>query len=211
MVILAGGAPPTFAALEAIPPDALLIAVDSGADHALSAGLRIDLAVGDFDSISATGLTTLARESIALERHPEQKDATDLELALEAALSFEPRRVLVVGGTAGRLDHLMAEFLLLGSPMLADVEVDALLGTATLNVVRGERSFEDLPGTLVSLMALHGPAVGVVTEGFTYPLADETLLPGSTRGVSNTFEKAKASVRVREGVLIVVRPGTTRV
>ena len=68
-------------------------------------------------------------------------------------------------------------------------------------------AFEGEPGELLTLLALHGPAEGVTTDGLAYPLRDETLEPGSSRGVSNVFDRATARVTVERGVLLAVRPG----
>jgi thiamine pyrophosphokinase len=114
---------------------------------------------------------------------------------------------VVVGVADGRLDHLLAGLLLLGAERYAGFEIDAVLGSATAHVVRRERRLEGEPGELVSLLALHGPAEGVVTEGLVYPLRDETLPPGSSRGVSNVFAAAEARITVARGVLVALRPG----
>src|SRR4249919_533273 len=107
VVIFAGGTRPLARRVRAIASEAsFVIAADSGADHARALGVPVDLAVGDFDSISAEGLGALERAGVRLEHHPSQKDATDLELALAAALALQPRRVVVLGGVHGRLDHL---------------------------------------------------------------------------------------------------------
>ena len=96
---------------------------------------------------------------------------------LRAIPSFSntPRRILVVGGAGGRLDHLLGELSLLASDVYAGVELDAVLGRATVNVVRGQRSLVGRVGEVVSLLALHGQAVGVATEGLVYPLCGEML------------------------------------
>ena len=177
-----------------------------GADHALALDQRIDLAVGDFDSISAGGLATLERTGVRLERHPVDKDATDLELALDAAAALRPRRIVVVGGAGGRLDHLLGELSLLAAAAYRDVEIDALLGRATVHVVHSERVFAGRVGEVVSLLALHGPAHGVTTDGLAYPLRGETLQPGSTRGLSNVFAVSQARVALAGGVLLALRP-----
>lgn len=207
MVVFAGGPPPTAAALAALPREAVAIAADRGAEHALAAGVRLELAVGDFDSLAPATLRELERAGVRLERHPAAKETTDLELALDAALGLRPGRIVVVGGAGGRLDHLLGELSLLASDALSDVEVDALLGDAAAAVVRGERRLAGRVGELVSLLPVHGPAVGVVTEGLEYPLRGETLEPGSTRGVSNVFAAREARVAVERGVLLAVRPG----
>jgi thiamine pyrophosphokinase len=142
-----------------------------------------------------------------VERHPAAKDATDLELALDGAVALGARRILVVGDGGGRLDHLLGALLLLGHERYAGIEVDALLGRAEAHVVRGVRRLEGEPGELVSLLALHGPAEGVATEGLRYPLRGETIDPGSSRGISNVFARPTATVAVERGVLLAVRPG----
>ena len=72
-------------------------------------------------------------------------------------------------------------------------------------VLRGERAIEGAPGELISLLALHGPAEGVRTEGLAYPLVEETLEPGSSRGVSNVFVADTARVTLARGVLLAIR------
>jgi thiamine pyrophosphokinase len=64
-----------------------------------------------------------------------------------------------------------------------------------------------VPGELVTLLALHGPAEGVTTTGLTYPLRGETLAAGSSRGVSNVFATGTARVSVERGVLLAIVPG----
>lgn len=201
--VFAGGDPPRAAA---VPAGATVVAADAGLDHALALGLDVAVAVGDFDSVSAEGLAAAERAGTRIERHPVEKDATDLELALDAAVALGARRICVVGGAGGRLDHLLGGLLLLCADAYAGVELDALLDGASAHVVRTHRRFHGTPGETVSLFALHGPARGVTTEGLAYPLRAETLAPGSTRGVSNVFAEADASVAVEDGVVLVVRP-----
>jgi thiamine pyrophosphokinase len=183
-----------------------VIGADRGAEYALASGLGLEAAVGDFDSISAGGLEALERAGVRVERHPVAKDATDLELAFAAAVALEPRRILLVGGAGGRLDHLLGELSLLASDAYADFEIDAVLGRATVNVVRRERLLFGRARELISLLALHGPAVGVVTEGLVYALRGETLAAGSTRGISNVFAAGQVRITLEGGVLLAVRP-----
>jgi thiamine pyrophosphokinase len=206
VLILAGGegAPDEPVSRDA---HATVIAADSGLDLAHALGLRVDVAVGDFDSVTPAGLARAEAEGTAVERHPADKDATDLELALDHALALDARRVLVVGGDGGRLDHLLASALLLGGARYAALELDARLGAARAHVVRGERALSGTEGELVSLLPLHGPAEGVVTEGLRFPLRRETLPAGSSRGVSNVMEGAEARVSLERGVLLAVFPG----
>ena len=201
IVVCAGG--PARAPLPDVPEDTLVIAADGGIIEAERLGLRVDLLVGDLDSAPADAIARAPR----VERHPVDKDASDLELAMEAAVAGGARRIVVVGGDGGRLDHLLGNAFLLGSDRWAAVEIDAVLGDARITVVRDEREIEGEVGELISLYAVGGPARGVTTQGLRWALRDGDLLPGSSLGLSNEFAAVTATVRVREGVVLAIRPG----
>jgi thiamine pyrophosphokinase len=207
VVVVAGGGALRDEAALAVPLGATVIAADGGLEHARKLGLDVSVVVGDLDSAAPEGVSEAERAGVPIDRHPAEKDATDLELALDAALELAPERVLVLMGDGGRLDHLLSALLLLGSERYEAVEIDAYLGPANVRVVRNARALEGEPGELVSLLAVHGPAEGVRTEGLVYPLAGETLRPGSSRGVSNVFASRTAHVSLESGVLLIVRPG----
>jgi thiamine pyrophosphokinase len=134
------------------------------------------------------------------------KDATDLELALLAARDRDCGRVVLVGGHGGRFDHLLANTLLLASPDLSAIELEARMGHAHVFVVRDTCELRGVPGDRCSLLPVGGPAVGVRTEGLRFPLRRETLYSGSTRGISNEFLDETARVALDDGVLLAVLP-----
>jgi thiamine pyrophosphokinase len=210
-IVVTGGDRPDRALLDALglPTDGrIVVAADSGVAHALALGLEIDVAVGDFDSLDPAVLEAVEAAGTRVERHPVAKDATDLELALDTAIGLGAARVVVVGGHGGRLDHFLANALVLGAPRYGAVELEAVVGDALVMVVRpgpGIR-FGGRPGQLVTILPVHGPAEGVRTEGLRYPLRGETLSAGTTRGVSNELVAAEAHVALTAGAVLVVRP-----
>lgn len=210
VVVGGGGAPAVAAAaLGDLGGGPFVVAADSGYGHARALGLTVDVLVGDMDSIEAATLDDARRAGVRIEQHPEAKDATDLDLALDAALAARPSRLVVVTGAGDRLDHTMAVALSLSAPgrVAAGVAVEAWVGPARLWVVRDRATLPGRPGDLLTLLPAHGPAVGVTTAGLLYPLDDEDLTPGSTRGVSNEWADDVATVHVRAGVLLAVAPG----
>lgn len=202
-IVVCGGGP-ARAALPPVPRDTLVIAADGGILEAERLGLHVDLLVGDLDSAPPDAVARAPR----VERHPVDKDASDLELAVAAAVAAEARRIVVVGGDGGRLDHLLGNAFLLASDRWAGVEIDAVLGDAMVWVVRGERMIDGRVGELVSLYAVGGPAHGVTTTGLRWALDDGDLLAGSSLGLSNEFVDPSATVRLRDGVVLAIRPGS---
>jgi thiamine pyrophosphokinase len=206
-VIVVAGGDPGAGTPTALPEGATVIAADGGVDRALALGLHVDLAIGDFDSVSDSGLAAAEAAGARVERHPAAKDATDLELALDAALALEPERVVVVGSASGRLDHLLGSLLLLADERYASARITALLGPGRVDVVRGSCVLAGEPDGIVSLLPVHGAAEGVTTEGLAYPLDDESLPAGTSRGISNVFIGHAARVTVAHGCLLAVQPG----
>jgi thiamine pyrophosphokinase len=207
-VVLAGGEPPRPEALGPVLADGplLVVAADSGLDHALALGLPVDVVVGDLDSASADAQTAARAAGTTFETYPTDKDATDLELALRSARDHGAGQVTVIGGGGGRHDHLLANALVLAAVEFADLDLDALVGTARITVVRRRAVLHGAPGDLCSLIPVGGLARGVHTEGLRFPLHGEDLLPGSTRGISNALIGAEATVAVDDGVLLAVQP-----
>lgn len=207
VVVLAGGEPVVTPLSGPLHPADTVIAADSGLGAAAILGLEVDLVVGDLDSVDPEDLARVEALGTRIDRHPEDKDRTDLALALDTVRGQGPAQVTVVGGHGGRLDHLLANVALLASDAYAELRIRALLGPALLHVVRDEVHLAGRPDELVSLLAVHGEAHGVTTHGLRFPLEDATLHPGSSRGVSNRFSGPHAHVTVTDGVLVVVQPG----
>jgi thiamine pyrophosphokinase len=208
-IVLAGGDPVAPGTRSLLPNAELVVAADSGVHNAAALGLHVDIVVGDLDSADPAIVDAAVAQGARVERHPAEKDATDLELALLTAEAEGAREVMVVGGAGGRLDHLLANLVLLASPRFANLEITALVGEARVTVIRPDRApaeLRDQPGAFLTLIPLGGDAVGITTSGLQYPLDDEDLAAGTTRGVSNVFEAENATVAVRDGVLLAVQP-----
>jgi thiamine pyrophosphokinase len=198
VVVLAAGDPLPAGIGGELPERIFVIAADGGLEHASPLGLEVDLLIGDLDSVGSL------EGSFQVVAHPPDKDQTDLELALEAAVGLDPPEIIVVGGTGGRLDHLLANAALLASPKLVGQEITWLTGSARVQVVRTATEIHGSRHDLVSLLPFGGPVTGITTRGLRWPLRDETLEPGSSRGVSNQMTGPVARVQIREGTLLAI-------
>lgn len=212
VVVLAGGDAVDPKLATRLPADARIIAADSGLAQAGLLGLTPDLVIGDLDSVDPTDLAEAQAADVPVERHPEDKDATDLELALDRAVSMGHSNVILIGGHGGRLDHLLGNALVLASDRFGGVHVEWWISDTRVVVARsGEPTrLTGTFGDVVSLIAVGGPAAGVTTEGLRWTLDNETLTPGSTRGISNELIAGTATVTVSSGVLLLIHDGTSQ-
>lgn len=89
------------------------VGVDRGSLYLLEAGLPLDLAVGDFDSLNEAERQRVFAAAGRVSRSAAEKDDTDTQLALEKIFATDPTaEVTIVGATGGRLDHLLANLWL---------------------------------------------------------------------------------------------------
>ena len=193
-----------------IRPGDRIICADGGTLHALALGLHPDLIVGDLDSLPDGRQAALESSGTRFLTYPARKDQTDLELALIAAREAGAADVHLLGILGGRLDQTIANLLLLARDQWADMALSLSNGPETAWVVRRRVEIEGAPGDIVSLIALTPEVSGIYTERLEYPLVDGRLTFGSTLGISNVMLADRASVRIRDGTLLVIhRPMET--
>lgn len=205
-IVIAGGDPLDPRWRPSIPADAIVVAADSGIAHADALGLDVRLLVGDMDSIEPARLQRAIADGVSIQRHSTDKDATDLELAVAASRELGATAVTVVGAGGGRLDHFLANLLLLANPAWIDLELDAWVGPARVVVVRERAELIGVAGSVVTLLAIGGPATGVTTTGLRWSLTGDELHSGSSRGVSNELVRSPATVSIATGVLLAIQP-----
>ena len=184
----------------------VVIAADGGAMKLAKAGRRPDLVIGDMDGVPEDAQRDLERAGVKLERYPTEKDQTDGELALDAAVKRGADEIVVAGAFGGpRLDHMAGNLLLLAGESFAAIDVALVTERATFRSLLGPGilELEGAAGDWVTLAPVSEVARGVATDGLRYPLRHEELVRGSTRGVSNELTGSRGSVEVGEGLLLV--------
>jgi thiamine pyrophosphokinase len=215
-IVLADGTVGPRDAIDAAWPgwcvaDPYVVAADGGARHAEPLGLRIDRWVGDGDSVSADLLAALEAAGVPIDRRPPDKDESDTELAVRAALARRPRSIVILGALGGpRLDHALANLALLSLPELREVDTRLIAADARVRVVEpGTTRLEGRVDDLVTLIPIGTDATGVTTAALAYPLRGETLRVGRTRGLSNRRTDTVAEVALEAGRLLVVETPAT--
>ena len=191
--------------LDIFPDVDLIIAADGGLKHCTRRGIVPRLVIGDMDSADPGELAALEKEGVEVNRFPARKDETDLWLAVRAALDRAVDEIIILGALGGRWDMTFSNVLLLTSPELKQIEARIIESNQELFVLQGGqnvRIFAD-KGDLLSLMPLTAMVRGLTLTGFEYPLDNETLELGSTRGISNVFVEDACTIELSRGKLLV--------
>ncbi|MBO8125826.1 MAG: thiamine diphosphokinase [Firmicutes bacterium] len=188
----------------------VVIGVDGGTRQAYAAGLPVHLLLGDLDSIDPDLLRYLTEQETPIAKFPPEKDATDTELALDLAKSWGARRVYLVSGVGSRLDHSLANLLLLTrfARYFDSLVLETALATVYyLSEAHSRFSFDLALGRPFSLLALTPEAAGISISGAKYLLNNATLTFGSTLGVSNEGLGGEVEVSLESGVCALIVPG----
>jgi thiamine pyrophosphokinase len=191
IIIFANGDLPDISKARTIlKDDDYIICADGGTRHTSALDIRPDLVIGDMDSTDKGYLQKLQSDGVLIELFPQDKNETDLELAIQRAIELAPKEITIVAGLGGRIDQTLANITLLSnlqhSTFDSQVEVHG-------------RS-----GDVVSLIPWQGPVHGIQTENLKWHLDKETLLPENTRGISNEMTADVASIKISSGVLLIV-------
>lgn len=187
-----------------LTPFSFLICADGGAKLARRWHLRPNLLLGDWDSLSTPDFQYWQAQGVPCRKYPQEKDKTDLELAVNHALTLGLSEIVLVGAWGSRIDHSLGNLEVLYSLALQGIKNELLTSQSRLTAVTKEYRSTVKTGSTVSLLPLSGEVRGVYTRGLFYPLAGSTLLKGSTLGISNRAVQETISVQSAQGVLLIV-------
>jgi thiamine pyrophosphokinase len=187
----------------------LIIAANGGSRHCLKLGIIPDILIGDLDSVDRQLLKDWQDAGLKVIEYPEEKDQTDLELALIYAQQENSNEILVFGGIGGRLDMTLANLILLAHPELT-IPTTLICDKEKVYVLRPGDTLKILgeSGDTVSLIPLHPGETRVTSEGLKYPLKNDLLEFGFTRGISNCLLDNKAQIKLITGLMVVIHVST---
>jgi thiamine pyrophosphokinase len=191
--------------LKDISSSDLIITADGGTHHCKSLGIIPNVIIGDMDSLASSEVSSYQDAGVLIIQYPTHKDETDLELALQYTVRQGVRDVFIIGALGSRWDMTVANILLISHPDFSSLIIRLLDGSQELTLLRGyqEADIQGRSGSPISLIPLAGDAHGITTHGLEYPLNNETLSYGSSRGVSNVFLQDHARILVKDGLLLL--------
>jgi thiamine pyrophosphokinase len=207
--LLVGGAPVDIVFLENIIKQGFdcIIAVDGGARHLTLIGINPQIVLGDFDSLSSEEVAALQDNGGLVRDFPEEKDWTDMELAVDTAIHEGATEITIVGGMGGRWDHSLANIGLLYRAERQGVRSVIIDPFQEMSLISpGEEiRLDPAKGRDFSLLPLCGEVRGVRAWGVKYPLENGVIRLGETLGVHNKISARRGHVIGGDGFLILIQ------
>ena len=183
------------------------IGADAGAKALASAGIRMKLAIGDFDSVSDEDLVLIHQYADQVLMYPPEKDETDFELAIRHAEEIGASDVALYGVTGGRLDHELINIQMLFR--LLDAFDQAVI-IDKQNMIRMHRpgtyrTIQDDTYRYVSFLSFSEQVTGLTLTGFKYPLTDASIHWGETLSISNELVAQTGTYSFTSGIVIMIK------
>lgn len=184
--------------------DDFLVAADGGFRYLKALDRLPALLIGDLDSLLKDDLRLLQEEKVEILIFSEDKNETDLELAISEIISRGYREIIIVGGLGGRLDQTLANLSLLDAANTASVTTTMDDGHEQILLIRDRVILHGKRGDTISLIPICNLVHGVTTQGLAFPLNNETLYLHKTRGISNMMLSELAEISIKTGRLLCV-------
>ena len=191
-VIVAGGDFDPEGA-EKILETGFVIGADRGALYLTDLGYRVDLALGDFDSVTEAEFERIEAHAERVIRHPSKKNDTDLELAVKTAMEREGN-VTILGATGSRLDQTVSAIELLKRIFDGGKDACIMDKNNRISCISGTKKIEKRGFSYVSLMPCGDGPVRVNLRGFKYSGEGIILEKGSSLGISNEIESEEGVI-----------------
>ena len=183
----------------------LAIAADAGYETAVALGERVDVLLGDFDSLAGRPEDMLRDTATEIIRVPTEKDDTDTQLAVEEAIRRGAEEIIIIGGLGGRLDHTLSTLAILEDLHARGVYATLTDGHSRVRYLRSSSTLIARSGyKYLSVLAADAVVKGVDIEGCKYPLKRATLRRERQFAVSNELTGNVAFVSVRRGGVFII-------
>ncbi|EGH2217864.1 thiamine diphosphokinase [Listeria monocytogenes] len=183
------------------------VGVDRGAKRLLDYGIVPTVAMGDFDSLSKEELAHLKTKVADVREFPAEKDETDTEIGLSWAMEQNPDKIRIFGATGGRLDHLLANLMMLTKPRFLNA-VPVVEMIDRYNYIKmytpGSYTIEKLPDKKYVAFTTMKDVTGLTLKGFAYPLENATYPVGSALS-SNEFVEKKGEFSFKSGMVLLTQ------
>jgi thiamine pyrophosphokinase len=186
----------------------LFVGIDRGALYLLACELPLDLAVGDFDSMSTDEKQRVFSHAERIKQCPAEKDDTDTQVALlEIFEHFPEAQVTLIGASGGRMDHLFSNlFMGLEERFRPFVKQIAIVDQQNYlqYLTPGTHTIKKIEGLDYLGYCCLTPVNNLTLAGSKYTL-DNVQVPHAMNYGSNEFVVDTAQIAFSSGIVAVIQ------
>lgn len=180
-----------------------IVCADGGLDHIMQIDKIPNIILGDLDSISDLAIKYISDKNIEIEKFPSIKDNTDTELAIIHLVNKGIDNITLIGGTGTRLDHTLANILLMKRFNNNDKVLRIIDDNNIINYVVDDIRIERKDNKFISIIPLNYEGITVSLSGFKYPLDHKFIEFSSTLGISNEIIDDIGVITIHKGEALV--------
>lgn len=202
---------------------ASIIAADAGYRHLDTRGIVPNIAIGDFDSLGYVpkedkqasvqlkeDVDNGTPKNIRVMQYPEDKDKTDLELAIDEALTMKPQILMIYGALGRRIDQALSSIQMLSHIADHRVGVFCVGDKEACAVVNGPSEFglgipnDDSLDKTISIFSLTDVSLVEASQGLKWPYTNTAITNSMSLGVSNEITANPMKIKVKMGKILLV-------
>lgn len=187
-----------------VQENSFILCADGGLNHLMKIGLIPNLVLGDLDSISDDGIEYIKSKNIKVEKYPTMKDETDTHLAVNYLISKNYKEITIIGGIGTRMDHTLANIFLLRKLNKIGIKGCIINGNNIIHLIDNSIKLLRKDNYYTSIIPISQDGIQVSVSGFLYPLMNEHIEFGSTRGISNILTSSFGNIILLKGEALII-------
>lgn len=191
--------------LAVIKPSDFIIGADRGAYWLIENYIAPGLAIGDFDSVKSGEFKIIKDKSLKVAKFSEDKDFTDMDLALKAAVKLGPEEIIIYGAIGTRLDQTISSVHLLESISSYNIKITILDDKNKIQLIKSEifiKKDNSLP--YLSILPITDE-ITVTLKGFKFDISKKVIKRGQTIGISNQINGINGVITIHKGKALVIQ------
>lgn len=189
--------------------ETIFIGADRGSLHLLSNGIIPNEIIGDFDSLAEDEFQLLQRKVNTITVLQAEKDETDTHSAIEKALTYKPKEIILTAVTGGRLDHYEAvlhdlcRFQMNNPEILFSIQNNQNIIQFLFPGIHEIK--QDVHYKYISFFSFGETVENISLEGFLYNVTEENISVGNAKFTSNELKGRTSTISFKAGICLMIR------
>lgn len=182
----------------------IIICCDGGIRHTKNLEIVPNYILGDLDSAPVELIKFYENLNVPFKKFPSKKDETDTEMGIILAIELGALEINLYGCIGTRFDHTLGNAHNLMIALKKGVIAKIIDEHNIIQIIDKDTTITGKKGQIISLIPMTTEVFGITTKNLEYPLNNETLKIGMSRGISNVMLEQTAEIQLKSGYLFLI-------